>query len=108
MLSFRQHLVYESGIIPNVMKNDIQECFGILSKYPPQAPHSPLWLVVSLLYVQIQPIVVYYSVRLAITVRNGVFTPEQDNDKPTTRQMLNLCMPMPFTPDMSDLVWKAS
>ena len=39
---------------------------------------------------------------------NGVFTPEQDN-KTTTRQMLNLCIPiMPFTPDMSDLVWKAS
>ena len=34
---------------------------------------------------------------------NGVFTPEQDNDK-TTRQMLNLCIPiMSFTPDMSDL-----
>ena len=34
----------------------------------------------------------------------GVFTPEQDNDK-TTRQMLNLCIPiMPFTPDMPDLV----
>ena len=33
---------------------------------------------------------------------NGVFTPEQDNDK-TTRQMINLCIPMiPFTPDMSD------
>ena len=28
---------------------------------------------------------------------NGVFTPEQDNDKTTTRQMLNLCIPMkPF------------
>ena len=39
----------------------------------------------------------------------GVFTPEQDNDKTTTRQMLNLCIPMmSFTPDMSDLVWKAS
>ena len=39
---------------------------------------------------------------------NGVFTPEQDNDK-TTRQMLNLCIPMmPFTPSLPDLVWKAS
>ena len=39
----------------------------------------------------------------------GAFTPEQDNDKTTTRQLLNLCIPMiPFTPDMSDLVWKAS
>ena len=29
----------------------------------------------------------------------GVFTPEQYNNKTTTRQMLNLCMPMmPFTP----------
>ena len=35
---------------------------------------------------------------------NGVFTPKQDNDK-TTRQMLNLCIPMmPFTPGLSDLV----
>ena len=32
----------------------------------------------------------------------GVFTPEQDNDKTTTRQKLKLCIPMmPFTPDMS-------
>ena len=30
---------------------------------------------------------------------NGAFTPEQDNDKTTTRQMLNLCISiMPFTP----------
>ena len=37
------------------------------------------------------------------TQTNGVFTPEQDNDKTTTRQMLNLCISiMPFTPDMSD------
>ena len=36
---------------------------------------------------------------------NGVFTPEQNNDKTTTRQKLNLWIPMmPFTPDMSDLV----
>ena len=34
-----------------------------------------------------------------LLVSNGVFTPEQDNDKTTTRQMLNLCIPMtPFTP----------
>ena len=40
---------------------------------------------------------------------NGVFTPEQDNDNTTTRQMLNLCIPMmPFTPGLSDLVRKAS
>ena len=40
---------------------------------------------------------------------NGVFTPEQDNDKTMTRQrqdndnkMLNLCIPMmPFTPGLS-------
>ena len=33
----------------------------------------------------------------------------KDDDKTTTRQMLNLCIPMmPFTPDMPDLVWKAS
>ena len=32
-------------------------------------------------------------------VSYGVFTPEQDTDKTTTRQMLNLCIPMmPFTP----------
>ena len=36
---------------------------------------------------------------------NGVFTPEQDNDKTPTRQMLNLCIPMmPFTPGLADLV----
>ena len=35
----------------------------------------------------------------------GVFTPEQDNDKTTTRQMLNLCIPMmPFTPGPTNLV----
>ena len=34
----------------------------------------------------------------------GVFTPEQDNDKTTTRQMLNLCIPMmPFTLSMMPL-----
>ena len=39
----------------------------------------------------------------------GVFTPEQDNDKTTTRQKLNLCIPMmPFTPGPTWLVWKAS
>ena len=44
--------------------------------------------------------------RLPEGVRShGVFTPEQDTDKTTTRQMLNLCIPMtPFTPDMSELV----
>ena len=31
---------------------------------------------------------------------NGVFTPEQDNDKTTTRQMLNLCIPV-MRSDMS-------
>ena len=36
---------------------------------------------------------------------NGVFTPEQDTDKTTTRQMLNLCIPMmPFTPGWTCLV----
>ena len=36
---------------------------------------------------------------------NGVFTPEQDNDKTTTRQMLNLCIPMmPFSPGPTCLV----
>ena len=35
----------------------------------------------------------------------GAFTPEQDNDKTTTRQKLNLCISiMPFTPGLSDLV----
>ena len=35
----------------------------------------------------------------------GVFTPEQD-DKTTTRQMLNLCIPMmPFTPGLSCRCW---
>ena len=35
----------------------------------------------------------------------GVFTPEQDNDKTTTRQMLNLCIHMmPFTPGPTNLV----
>ena len=34
---------------------------------------------------------------------NGVSTPEQDNDKTTIRQMLNLCISMmPFTPGLSD------
>ena len=34
---------------------------------------------------------------------NGAFTPEQDNDKTTTRQKLNLCISiMPFTPGLSD------
>ena len=28
------------------------------------------------------------------TYTHGVFTPEQDNDKTTTRQMLNLCIPI--------------
>ena len=38
----------------------------------------------------------------------GAFTPEQDNDKTTTRQKLNLCISiMSFTPGLSDLVWKA-
>ena len=38
----------------------------------------------------------------------GVFTPEQDNDKTTTRQMLNLCIPMmPFTPGPLCLVYTA-
>ena len=33
----------------------------------------------------------------------GVFTPEQDNDKTTTRQMLNLCIPMmTFTLSLPD------
>ena len=36
---------------------------------------------------------------------NGAFTPEQDNDKTTTRQKMNLCISiMPFTPGLSDLV----
>ena len=40
-----------------------------------------------------------------ILYSNGVFTPEQDNDKTTTRQMLNLCISiMPFTPGLSDLL----
>ena len=35
----------------------------------------------------------------------GAFTPEQDNDKTTTRQKMNLCISiMPFTPGLSDLV----
>ena len=35
----------------------------------------------------------------------GVFTPEQDSNKTTTRQMLNLCIPMmPFTPGPTNLV----
>ena len=47
--------------------------------------------------------------RLLFPRSNGGFTPEQDHDKTTTRQMLNLCIPMiPFTPGLSDLVWKAS
>ena len=40
-----------------------------------------------------------------LTIYNGVFTPEQDNDKTTTRQMLNLCIAMkPFTPGPACLV----
>ena len=40
---------------------------------------------------------------------NDVFTPEQDNDKTTTTQMLNLCIPMmPFTPGPTNQMWKAS
>ena len=36
---------------------------------------------------------------------NGAFTPEQDNDKTTTRQKLNLCISiMPFTPGPTNLV----
>ena len=43
------------------------------------------------------------DVRQYYNHHNGVFTPEQDNDK-TTRQKLNLCIPMmSFTPAMSDL-----
>ena len=47
---------------------------------------------------QLQP---YLTCTSAYTCRHrphGVFTPEQDTDKTTTRQMLNLCIPMmPFT-----------
>ena len=37
----------------------------------------------------------WYDVAYMYKIKsNGVFTPGQDNDKTTTRQMLNLCIPM--------------
>ena len=45
------------------------------------------------------------TLRRSPMITNGVFTPERDNDKTTTRQMLNLCIPMmPFTPGPTCLV----
>ena len=42
----------------------------------------------------------FHGTKVQLTIRSyAVFTSDQDNDKTTTRQILNLCIPMmPFTP----------